>query len=227
VTEIINPYWEAVKDRVTQGHWPWEGPCVERFDLGNALAYQPLLDRHEFCARYAWSITDPDSVEFIAAMTLPDGLVDPMAGTGYWAYLLGQLGVDVVCYDANPCHEDNPWHRDAPLWVPVEQGYAEVVIDRHPDRVLFLAWPPYSEPSGARLLREYRGHRVIFIGEGDGGCTGDEDLHELLDAEWHEIASHRPIQWWGLHDDITVYERGPDPEEDECLSTAASALIPA
>ncbi|BCZ25284.1 hypothetical protein MTY59_51390 [Mycobacterium senriense] len=30
------------------------------------------------------------------------GLLDPIAGTGYWAYLLTQLGVDVVCYDLNP-----------------------------------------------------------------------------------------------------------------------------
>ena len=51
----------------------------------------------------------------------------------------------------------------------------------------------------------------------DGGCTGDEDFHTLLDEEWTEIACHRPIQWWGIHDDITVFERKPklyaDPRE--------------
>jgi len=28
------------------------------------------------------------------------GLVDPMAGTGYWAYLPAQVGVNVVCWTA-------------------------------------------------------------------------------------------------------------------------------
>ncbi|MHA7648694.1 hypothetical protein ACX9NE_00985 [Mycobacterium sp. ML4] len=42
------------------------------------------------------------------------GLVDPMAGTGYWAYLLAQVGVDLVCYDANPgtALTTNGWHGD-------------------------------------------------------------------------------------------------------------------
>lgn len=203
-----NPYWEAVKDRCKPGEFPWEpGLQIERFDLtGEHRLYEPEIDRHALVRIYSWTVTDPESIDFVAAHA-DGGLVDPMAGTGYWAYVLAQLGVDVVCYDANPCHTNNPWHHDAPLWVPVAQGYAEVVIDAHPDRVLLLAWPPYSEPSGNRVLREYAGQRVIYMGESEGGCTGDEDMHERLEAEWVEVAERVPVQWWGLHDRITVYER--------------------
>jgi len=205
---IHNPYWEAVRTKISPGEFPWETPCIARFrlgDLGGGVEWgKDYLDRREFVNRYAWSVTDPGSVRFVATYSRCS-MIDPMAGTGYWAYLLKQLGIDVVSYDSSP--GENSWSMG--MWVPVKPGFAECVVDDHPDRVLFLSWPPYNEPSAFRTLREFQGDRVIYIGEGVGGCTGDEDFHELLESEWHEIASHRPIQWWGLHDDITVFERGP------------------
>jgi hypothetical protein len=220
---IHNPYWTDVREHVSQGDFPWETPCVARYRLGDLRGGVDwdYLDRHNYVMRYAWCITDPGSVQFVAAYSRMS-LLDPMAGSGYWGYVLKQLGVDVVSYDAAP--GTNPWHHDHALWVPVNQGYAEVTVDKHPDRVLFLSWPPYSEPSAYRTLREYKGDRLIYIGEGESGCTADEDFHDLLAKEWHEIASHRPIQWWGLHDDITVYERGPWKDTDEDPGRAAEPV---
>ena len=233
---IHNPYWDEVREHVEPGDFPWESPCVARmFRIkrgANAwdkngfevIDYDKVLDRHDYVGRFAWSITDPWSVHFVAAYSR-GAMVDPMAGTGYWAYVLGQLGVDVACYDSSPPPEDNKWHGGCALWVPVAQGYAECIVDKHPDRVLFLAWPPYSESSAARTLREYRGDRVIYIGEGDSGCTGDDDFHDLLDSEWHVVAWHTPIQWWGVHDEITVYERGVrDRDEDDGWTTTSPAV---
>jgi len=211
---MTNPYWDTVRDYVRPPEVPWEGRTVGRLfgrcdEYGRRLEltdeeFAAIPDRNKLVARYAWTITDPDSVGFVASH-VRNGLVDPMAGTGYWAFLLGQCGIDVVSYDASP--KDNPWHQKHPLWAPVAQGYGEVVIDNHPDRTLLLAWPPYSEPGGFRTVREYKGSRIIYIGEGSGGCTGDDDLHELLDDQWREVDVHTPVQWWAIHDQITVYQR--------------------
>lgn len=209
---IHNPYWDAVAASVTvDDGWLDDGPTISRpfgrFDNNGRLLplddLSALPDRGEHVRRFSWSVTDPESLSFVACYSR-GALVDPMAGTGYWAYVLGQLGVDVACYDAAP--HTNHWHRRAPLWIPITRGRAEVVVDKHPDRVLFLSWPPYADPSACRTLTEYRGDRLIYIGEHDG-CTGDGDFHDLLEAQWTEVDSHRPVQWWGLHDWITVYER--------------------
>jgi hypothetical protein len=59
------------------------------------------------------------------------GLVDPIAGTGYWAYLLAQVGVDVVCYDLNPgtALVTNTWHgADLYAGVDVKDGAAAVTL---------------------------------------------------------------------------------------------------
>jgi hypothetical protein len=204
-----NPYWTAVSPAVKPGEFPWEGPLVGRFNfklLGNEDDGIPILDRNDYVHKYAWTITDPDSVAFIAEHA-HGGLVDPMAGTGYWAFVLQQIGVDSDCYDLRP--RENPYHDGEALWVDVHKLDAAEAVAQHPERTLLMAWPPYSEDVGERTLRAYAGERVIYIGEGNGGCTGDDAMHDILDDEWEEVAAHRPVQWWGLHDTITVYARRP------------------
>jgi hypothetical protein len=89
---------------------------------------------------------------------------------------------------------------------PVATGYTRAAKD-FPDRALFLCWPPYGSPMAAAALDFYTGNRVIYIGEGDGGCCADDNFFAALDKGWVEVAEHRPVQWSGLHDWITVYDR--------------------
>jgi hypothetical protein len=72
----------------------------------------------------------------------------------------------------------------------------------------FLSCPPFVQDVGARTLMTYKGKRVIYIGEGRGGGTGDDQMHRILDKDWTEVDSGEPVQWWGVHDLVTVYERG-------------------
>ena len=53
----------------------------------------------------------------------------------------------------------------------------------------------------------YNGKRVIYIGDGRGGATGDDRMHQILDTHWTEVDSRQPVLWWGQHDLVTVYER--------------------
>lgn len=206
---INNPYWEAVKD------------CVETDSLrGNPVVGYFSLDRtvEETMARspnrqllvrmYCWTIPDPETVAFVAKHA-QGGLVDPIAGTGYWAYLLAQVGVDVVCYDLNPGTSllTNGWHGDD-LYAAVRAKDCGEAVALHPDRTLFLSWPPHGRDVGARMLMAYEGKYVIYIGEGRGGATGDDEMHVMLDRDWTEVVSRRPVQWWGVDDRVTVYERG-------------------
>ena len=89
------------------------------------------------------------------------GLVDPIAGTGYWAYLLAQLGVDVICYDSNPGTEllTNGWHGDD-LYAEICAKDCAEAVALHPDRTLLLSWPPHGQDVGARILMAYKGKRV-------------------------------------------------------------------
>lgn len=145
--------------------------------------------------------------------------VEMGAGMGYYAYQVAQLGVDIVCYDIAPpdtvtdnhfhsprkSHDDDFTGETVKTWHPILHGTPEM-LQHHADRTLFLCWPPMSDMA-AQCLEHYAGNTLVYIGEGDGGCTADETFFEMLEEGWHEVASHKPLQWDGIHDYIDVYER--------------------
>jgi len=197
-TTYANPYWDKVKDRVT----------IDRWDHTHVVGGLGSLDdsarRNDVVSRYAWTITDPATVAFVAEHAGPR-VVDPLAGSGYWAYLLGQLGIDVAASDLQP--GASQWHCDG-LHVPVaEMDGPDAVRAADPDRTLLLSWPPYDTPTGARLVEAFRGDRIVYIGEGAWGCCGDEGMWAALESDWTEVANHCPVRWYGIRDWVTVYER--------------------
>ena len=207
-----NAYWEAVRQHV-RNEPIWGGPCVDQYGIldrrtGGPRDYTMRLNRFALCGEYSWSVTDPDTVTFVAEHAGPL-LIDPMAGSGWWAHLLGQLGVTVLASDLNPPDgtEANHWHREG-QHVPVAQvDGVDAVKLAPPSATLFLSWPPYDRPAGHDILAAYTGTRVIYIGEGDGGCCGNDDMFRLFADGWVEVAGHRPVQWDGLHDYVTIYDR--------------------
>lgn len=206
-TVIDNPYWDAVTDHVGPDPWWPSAPfCINWLDYpGKGVPH-----RTDYVSRYAWTITSPEAVAFVAEQS-GGKLVDPMAGTGYWAHVLDQMGVDVLAYDLHPADggSANQWHKDQIPHAPVMQGDAVSVVSVHSDRTLLLSWPPYDEPIGSKVLRAYKGDRVIYIGEGHGGCCGSDAMFDRLARDWIEVADHAPVQWMGMHDFITVYDRKP------------------
>jgi hypothetical protein len=222
--EIKNPYWDMVQkfpgDSVEQEYhhrwvpdpYPWrsEPPKMD----GKPIS------RNDLCGKYAWSIPDPVSLHFVA-QSLGEKAVEIGSGTGYWASLLSQMGVDVVAYDLHPPQHtgQNHWHSPRnghygellgitrEIFYDVREGN-HLLAAQHPDRTLFLCWPPYDEEMAYHCLQAYQGQRLVYIGEGDGGCTGDDAFFALLGEAWHLVESHTPVQWSGIHDVIEVYERG-------------------
>jgi len=194
---IDNPYWDEVSswvqvDTLRGGEFVPRN-LIEGFEL-----------RKELTAKYAWTITSPETVEFVVAHAAGQ-VVDPMAGTGYWGYLLQQYGIPAFCYDIDP--GGNSWHKGAECFMQVDRMDGAEAANKHPDCTLILSWPPHDTPDGYNVLSAFDGRRVIYIGEGPGGCTGDDKLHNALESDWVEVATHWPLQWYGIHDYVALYER--------------------
>ena len=203
----INPFWEDVKHLFA---------CKDPFNRDFIDAWG---QRDRCCRLYSWAVADPDSIAFVAEH-LGSCAIEIGAGNGYWAWQLSQCGIDIVAYDVSPPdqtpnlyfapREEVPNPRTlAKTWYLVQQGNANKLTEQ-PDRTLLLCWPPYADPMAAQCLKTYQGDRFVYIGEGEGGCTGDAEFFELLEKDWEEIASHGIKQWFGLHDYIIVYQRSEE-----------------
>lgn len=203
-----NAYWEAVRKHVKIDRVMGAGPVVDTYGAltGN---YQPCLDRHELTSRYSWTVTDPATVQFVRQHA-GNAVIDPLAGSGWWARLVQESGARILASDINPPDGTpaNNWHREAETHVEIDQMDAvEAITLAGPYWTLLLSWPPYESDTGERALRAYQGERVIYIGEGWGGNCGNDAMFETLERDWEETAAHRPVQWYGLRDYVTVYER--------------------
>lgn len=159
-------------------------------------------ERKQFVRKYAWAVPNMAAINEIARH---GKVVEIGAGSGYWAYLLREHGVDVVAYDEKPY--ENKWCNN--IWTDIEKGDADSG-QNHPNRTLFLCWPPYETPMAYDAVKahmEAGGRKVIYIGEGYGGCTGDDDFHDLMETEYECISTVHIPQWYGIHDCLSIYQR--------------------
>jgi hypothetical protein len=194
-----NPYWDVVR-LMPREKDPWMDPWVVDW---MRPPYEPT--RTDLVNTYAWSIPSPADLEWMRGILLGRGVVEIGAGSGYWAYQLRQLGVDVVAVDNGEWSDKWCQH-----WSLVVEGDTRIA-EEHPDRALILIWPPYDSPMARTALDFYDGDLLIYAGEGDGGCTADDSFHEALTAEWEQVgeAPHHPT-FDGIHCRLTAYRRAAD-----------------
>jgi hypothetical protein len=154
--------------------------------------------------RYAFGVPNRAALEAIAGYA---PIVELGAGTGYWAYLLRNRGVDIVAYDlAPPGVLDNTYKFEPRTWTQVVRGGVEV-LDHHADRALFLCWPGYRDTFADEALERYAGPVLIYVGEDAGGHTANDGFFDRLGREWlleEQIAIPR---WSGTHDNLSIYNR--------------------
>lgn len=196
---MVNPYWSIVR-------WlpqsTWSSPDVEGWTPPAFPANRDVL-----VFTYAFAIPSPGDIAFLAKHVAGGKVIELGAGTGYWAWQLTQAGVDTVAYDSHGWADtgllsDTQFH-------PVRLGSVEKIAE-HPDRLLMLCWPDYDTPFAFDALRAYTGDRLIYIGEGWGGCTGDDDFGKALDEQWELVAaSGSHINFGGIRSRIGVYQRAP------------------
>jgi hypothetical protein len=173
--------------------------------------------RNMLVSRYSWAIPNEEALQAIARHS-PRGLVEIGAGTGYWASLLQANGLSVFAYDSCPPrtrqHTNSYFRYDrrgvvGTLWTEVKRGGARRAAD-HPERTLFLCWPPYNAKMAANALKAYAkagGTTLAYIGEGAGGCTADDSFHEMLAEGWEEVESVAIPRWSGMHDALIIWRR--------------------
>lgn len=150
--------------------------------------------RVEYTHRFGYAVPTAEALETLSQFS---PLVEIGAGVGYWAWMLRQGGTDIVAYDLRPPtvdSDENRFHARSLCWTNVLTGN-ESALDQHPDRTLFLCWPPRGDPMAYRILRRYRGEIFVYVGEqplADGAnVAGDDQFVQLLSREWLRLRSCR------------------------------------
>lgn len=224
---------------------------INPMDQGMGAYVQAATSRGDMVNRYSWAIPTPGAIAEIARHS-PGGVVEVGAGGGYWSMLLRAAGVDVLAFDPDGGGE---YFTGSP-WTDVADG-DEAACAAYPGRTLLLCWPEYGKRWPASALLAYTGDVVAYVGEGPGGCTGDDVFHRLLGSDYctdhgfmdypdperqdgkdqcpvclsapifEEISLVEIPQWPGTRDHLYIYRRIGRPAMSLVSSGAASSRFAA
>lgn len=131
--------------------------------------------------------------------------LEVMAGRGWLSLALQSLGIDVIATDDYSWLKQKNW--DEPVTEVEELDSIEAIEKYGKDiDLLIISWPYMDDVAynTIKKLNEINPNvQIIYIGEGMGGCTADDDFHEHfkeIDDEDFQKAVSGFQQWWGLHD---------------------------
>lgn len=210
--EICNPAW-GIWTRV-------HGSDREKFSWHNRLLRDdPLEMAGQWMSAYrlrslvidhmTFAIPDPYALDLVARH---GPIIEIGAGTGYWAWCLRQMGVDVIAFDryppqTHPRDDDrskgrNGWFNT--YWTDIRRG-TENQAGRYPERSLLMVWP-YMDDMAVRALKFYRGQTLIYVGEERAACA-NEAFFEELERNWTTVESIFVPQWEGLNDELWIMKR--------------------
>lgn len=167
------------------------------------LSMDTYTDRMKLVQEYAWAIPN---MEAIRAINTLGSFVEVGAGNGYWSWELRRAGGDVIPTDLLPPLE-NPHYAFNKQWLEVEQLSADQAIRKYRNHNLLTVWPCYDEDWSAYMLCVFESEYVVYVGEGAGGCTANNDFHTYLSQAFErERIIHLP-QWYGIHDNVHIWKR--------------------
>lgn len=189
-----NPYFEEVAGGVTIG---------ESRGSTSDCAVEVLRRREDLVEQYAWAIPNRAAIETIVEYS---PIVEVGAGSGYWAWCIGQLDGVVAATDADP--SDSTYRRVASYDA---RRRVNAMIPGEIDAALLLVWPPHGDSMAADALDAYPGNTVIYVGEGRGGCTADNFFHKQLHTSWKLVETVAIPRYLGIRDRLEVWQR---PAED-------------
>jgi hypothetical protein len=183
------------------------------------LSMGPMAVREYFVAQIGFSVP---RASFVDAMRPFGPILEIGAGRGYLSQILRHAGIDAVATDLNPegSHEHRNFRKHAselgpisePVYCPVEPMDAEMAISSYPDRTVLCSWPSLGGmwfTDAAKMLT--KGQHIAVIGEGPGGCTGDDSFYDLVHRDFAPVAypgDEDPIwRFPGIHDHLHIFVR--------------------
>lgn len=160
--------------------------------------------REKLVVKYAWAVPNASALKKLIEFS---PIVEIGAGTGYWAALANSMGANVVPFDcAPPDREHNHWRHNK-TYTKIYKGGPDTLRLFSKKFNLFLCWPPYDDGMAGECLKNFKGSFLIYIGEGQGGCTGDDFFHNLLSKNWEEKEEIKTPQYSGMHDCMRIFAR--------------------
>jgi hypothetical protein len=192
---------EAMKWLFSRG---WTAGCSDIYNKPLAWRIDLHGIRDEFIAKFGFAILNDEAIE---AMREFAPILEVGCGSAYWSYELNKAGILTIATDPGTGHYAEIISCGMP-WMPMKRLKGVEAVESHQAHTLLIVWPDLGPLSwSSETLAAYRGQTVIYVGEYEGGCTGDERFHEILHDEFAESGEVLIPTFPGIHDSLQIWPR--------------------
>eukprot|EP01064_Diplonema_japonicum_P021236 TRINITY_DN30785_c0_g1_i1.p1 TRINITY_DN30785_c0_g1~~TRINITY_DN30785_c0_g1_i1.p1 ORF type:complete len:770 (+),score=194.99 TRINITY_DN30785_c0_g1_i1:43-2352(+) len=226
--EGVNEYLQTVNELCNKTGAVFRGCLSAQVGVPVAAMNEFTKKSLEMKRKFAWSIPNKPA---LAELTKHAPLIEIGGGTGYWAGLLQDNGVDIHCYD---CSED--WVSEynesetgdacnvLATYGTIKKGGPGVAAGT--DRTLVLMWPDFMGKGtfGLECLKNYTNDTLILIGEWADSTFGVytptlqptgqsfSPAFQYYVSQHFEEVTRVPLPNWPLYKDVLmVFKRRETP----------------
>jgi hypothetical protein len=202
--EIPNTY--ALLDRL----FGWNPSLLDTTTEDKKLLNNFIFRRHY--TQYSWVALTMNNIERAVSVInhyIPDHTaIEVAAGVGWLSYWLIQYGINIV--DTSDCYHDE-WAKHMKFGqtaIQVSHMKATMAVYNNSNaNLVILSWPEYATDTGFLIYKAMcKGQWLLYIGEGCGGCTGDDKFNALVEKD---LVTWIPLDTFdGIHDRLYLAKKG-------------------
>lgn len=178
------------------------------------LAMKAMAQREAFIVSYGYCLVTQEVLSALASLLRKKQVLEVGCGSGWLAQQLADRKIDITAADKANYSVPAEAGDGFPIAKVYRLDYQGDAVGLLPGQfdVVLMSWPDYESSFAAEVGRAMKpGQLLVFEGEGEGGCTGDDAFFELLSSSFEEqVAQSRRlnaghVQFPGIHDLWSVW----------------------
>jgi hypothetical protein len=175
----------------------------------NRRLVSDYYEKDYFTNQYGWSVPTQEAINDLKEFVGSDTVLEVGSGHGMWAKLMQEAQINVRATDYLSGKGSKVYlgrERDK-FFTDIEDISGKEAVQKYNTNIIMMSWPPCDDPLAFDVLSIFKGNKLIFVGEGKGGCTANSDFFQLLDKNWTLVKEIDIPKWAGIHDRLYLYER--------------------
>lgn len=184
-------------------------------------------DRRMWVYDYSWPLPCKEAVDAIVKHSEGKPVYDVLAGTGYWAKILQDAGVNVIASDLHTAKKYNPYTHKA-RFTKIKRANAYKVVGqtvRRNEGHVILSWPPDQAPVGYQVLELTPvGTKVFYFGFKRHGYTGDDAMFDYLSKNFKLLEHVELPSFRSVDDHLWIYQKVSEDPLEHCSAENCRAL---
>lgn len=178
------------------------------FEINIAL----MTMRDSYIRQYGFYIVSEGFIENTVNFFGKSRILEVGAGSGFLSACLQSSGMDITPTDA---HITDNRYGFKKLYTEVLEEDSVKYLKNNRDNfdTVLMSWPNYSSTFAYNIVKNMvPGQTLIYIGEGYGGCTADDNFFEYMEkhAEVLEIETNKfnesSFSWASIHDRVQIFK---------------------